>query len=127
MTLGFQQKFLPIILDGRKIHTIRKDQKNRWKAGRKIHFATGVRTSEYNQFMTGVCTGVQDINIMTGEIYHITINGRQIENFEISDLVKNDGFETLYEFYDFFEKTYGRGLFEGKLIHWTDYRYGVIK
>jgi len=37
-----------------KIHTIRKG--NRWRAGVKIHFATGVRSKGYRQFAEAVCT-----------------------------------------------------------------------
>lgn len=47
MILSFKEQFIPKILDGTKIHTIREDKKNRWEAGKKIHFATGVRTKNY--------------------------------------------------------------------------------
>jgi len=58
MILGFKTKtkdgrytnFVEKIEKGEKIHTIREDKLNRWRAGRIIHAAVGVRTNEYRQF-----------------------------------------------------------------------------
>ena len=63
MVLGFKEQFVKPILSGDKIHTIRADQFDRWYAGRNIHFATGVRTKDYNCFKEGECVGVQNIRI----------------------------------------------------------------
>jgi hypothetical protein len=52
------------IIEEIKIHTIREDKKDRWKAGRKIHHATGVRTKNYRCFREAVCTGTQTIEIV---------------------------------------------------------------
>jgi len=49
MILGFKTKFTDKILNGSKIHTIRKDSKNRWKVGNTIHFANGIRTKNNNE------------------------------------------------------------------------------
>ena len=64
MILGFKKQFPPMILVGTKIHTIREDKHDRWKAGNKIHFATGIRTKNYNQFYSGVCKSVQAITLV---------------------------------------------------------------
>ena len=61
MILSFKKRFVSPILSGHKIHTIREDKPRRWKAGNKIHFATGVRTKHYDQFHAGVCVSVQAI------------------------------------------------------------------
>jgi len=62
MVLGFKPQFVPKILDGTKIHTLRKDATQRWKPGRSIQFATGVRTKNYKTFREdGECKCVQTI------------------------------------------------------------------
>lgn len=38
MILPFKKRFVEPIMDGSKIHTIRRDSNNRWYRGRKVHF-----------------------------------------------------------------------------------------
>jgi hypothetical protein len=63
MVLGFKKQFEEPIIKGDKIHTIRLDKGDRWKEGNSIQFATGVRTSDYNEFKTGTCFSIQEIEI----------------------------------------------------------------
>lgn len=122
MVLGFKKQFVDKIRSGTKIHTIREDTKNRWKQGNRIHFATGVRTKNYDCFMHDSCYSVQYIKIkwrgddMTR--VQIWINDKLLNLDEKIKLAKNDGFSCLAEFLLWF-----RDDFEGKIIHWTDYRY----
>lgn len=121
MILGFKNQFPPLILKGTKIHTIREDKPNRWKEGNKIHFATGVRTKNYNQFGEAVCTGTQKIVIKyrkTMDMPDIYIDGIDVWKTGITTLARNDGFENFMDFIKWFNKD-----FEGKIIHWTDLRY----
>lgn len=143
MLLGFKKQFVPLILFGEKIHTIREDKHNRWKAGNIIHFATGIRTKNYNQFMTGECKSVQPIllvnhgnhvycKIQIGENQYIHNDCVEYENIKfykrhlskgglLVDLCKNDGLEW-QAFKDWFVPKNG-DKFEGKIIHWTDFTY----
>ena len=121
MVLGFKKQFVPKILDGAKIHTIREDKTRRWKKGMEIHFATGVRTKDYDQFKGGECTMVQEIkmNPSTGEV----LVERHGQFFPLSDyykakLIEQDGFDSEDEFWEWFNEP-----FEGVLIHWTNYFY----
>jgi hypothetical protein len=112
-----------------KRHTIREDKKNRWKAGMKIHFAIGVRTKFFFQFAPiATCKSVQDIEI---DYYYglendpiVVINGYHFYNEKlgidrgIETLAKNDGFDSVDDFFKWFNKD-----FTGKIIHWTDLRY----
>lgn len=134
MILGFKEQFVEPILSGSKIHTIRRDQHDRWKSDNIIHFATGVRTQKYKQFHESVCISVQSINIYWGSAYEgfISINNEYYESFFVvngivrgvdnNDLLKNlsrnDGFPTIEKFFKWFNKDY-----EGKIIHWTDFKY----
>ena len=105
------------IKQGVKIHTIRWDAKNRWKKGRKIHFATGVRSSRYNCFIEGDCTGTQEIVIRDRMIW---IDDCEVDYDEFINLVKNDGFDSKDDFWWWFDQY---SPFLGKIIHWTDFRY----
>ena len=127
MVLGFRKTFglgrgkktlfVEKIKDGRKIHTIRSDEKNRWKIGNKIHFATGVRSSKYNCFGEGTCYGIQSVKIINRAVFidSIILSWEELEEFS-----KNDGFDTLDDFWMWFDQY---EPFEGKIIHWTDKKY----
>jgi hypothetical protein len=112
----FEQK----IKEGIKKHTIRLDLNNRWEKGRKIHFATGVRSSQYNCFKIGACTGVQGIIIRSNYIKDIEIEGRSLSYEEIEKLARQDGFDNISDFWAYFSFY---KFVEGKIIHWTDLRY----
>ena len=128
MVLGFKKQFEDKILKGSKIHTIREDSNDRWKAGNKIHFATGVRTKNYNQFKEGECKSIQTIEIFYGDVkpnlVTVAIDKGIIYStlldidFNFLEFVKNDGFDSIESFFDWFDKD-----FKGKIIHWTDKRY----
>jgi len=128
--LGFKKQFIDKILDGTKIHTIRTDKHDRWAAGRKIHFGTGVRHWSYKQFHEAECISVQKIEIKWLEVETTTTEStkktihRQAAVFvngfymDIYTIAKNDGFDSVEDFHKWFDKD-----FTGKLIHWTDYKY----
>lgn len=127
MILGFKKQFVPKILDGSKIHTIREDKHDRWKAGRTAHMATGVRTKDYHQFDQQECTGTQKIEIIHYKPHEIRpfggcpkvfVDGRELPLNEVDTIAKNDGFDGLSDFCDWFNKD-----FSGKIIHWTELRY----
>jgi len=136
MVLGFKERFKALVLDGSKIHSIRLDKNNRWKAGRSIQFATGVRSANYNCFKEGVCTAVQKIEFKwTHEIYkserhaptsnwglQIFIDNEDVTKTNIPDLLaENDGFPSLSEFVKW--EAWDKKNFVGKLIQWTDFKY----
>lgn len=105
------------IVNGSKIHTVRRDSKNRWSPGKVIHFATGIRTPDYDNFMMGKCISIQEIIIETGNVF---IDGRHLDDEELLKFANNDGFDTMEDFWDWF---YDYQPFKGKLIHWTDFTY----
>ncbi len=111
---NFEQK----IKSGEKIHTIRVDEKSRWKQGNKIHFATGVRSSNYNCFKHGTCSGVQQIEIDIN--YSVKVDGNNLNKMQIQALAWNDGFISVDDFKAWFKPYLP---FQGKLIHWTERRY----
>lgn len=105
-----------------KKHTIRHGK--RWKAGMKLHLATGVRTKDYFQFNENikgleVCKSVQDIKITHyGDAMFVTVDGKHMPAEKVEQLALNDGFENVNDFVKWFNSD-----FEGQIIHWTDLRY----
>lgn len=132
MILSFKKQFREPILMGSKIHTIREDKNGRWKAGNKIHFATGIRTKNYECFEEGECISIQKIeikhqhtfasitidNTLLGEIYKDPIGVSLVDRYNVMEFIKNDGFHKLESFLSFFPTD-----FKGKIIHWTDFNY----
>lgn len=111
-----------------KFHTIREDIKCRWKAGMNIHFVINSRTKDRFQFAPVVtCVSVQEIFIEHSKFSCLSPmiyihNGKNLFNpltyQEMVSLAKNDGFNSLDDFFKYFNKD-----FKGKLIHWTGLRY----
>lgn len=121
-----------------KLHTIRHDPHGRWKIGMKIHPVINNRTPQRFQFAPMmVCTGIQYIQILNSESGRSVSIGRNADYsdrvpiyFEDDDddsvfglkemevLAQNDGFESIGQFFEYFDKD-----FQGKIIHWTDIRY----
>lgn len=130
MILGFKERFKDYILVGTKIHTIREDKPNRWKPGIKIHFATGVRTKNYNCFKEDSCKSIQSIEIKhSDEGMYILIDNEPYALFKgeytsekskkrLNLIALNDGFNCFADFKDFFKND-----FSGKIIHWTGRQY----
>ncbi|MBO2546071.1 hypothetical protein J0871_16765 [Salegentibacter sp. BDJ18] len=117
-----------------KAHTIRGDYHDRWKPGNDIHFYINVRKP--NQFLFAPvmkCTAVQSIDFTH---FHDHIEVELSDNFwkargsvkgkiyewdiQLQILAQNDGFDTVEDFFSWFNETTATG---SKLIHWTKYTY----
>lgn len=115
-----------------KIHTIRRDPHNRWKAGRKIEMVyRGAGYRIIDHFNKGIpelekCVSVQRIEIkwesfigLEKPALNVQIdNGRSLTTEEITRLARNDGFKDIEQFCKWFSKD-----FTGKIIHWSSMRY----
>jgi len=128
MVIGFKKQFVPKILDGTKIHTIRQDDKNRWKPMRVMHMYTGGRFSkEYRQFAEKQVKSTQRIEIRATENdVLIYVDGKELPFNVFNALCIQDGFESYLDFCDWWMPVILRsenGRFIGKIIHWTDERY----
>lgn len=87
------------VCEPHKYHTIRRGY--RWEPGMKIHFATGVRTKQYDNFAIAECTAVEEIFMTSfnGQL-EMSIEGRYTDNWD--ELAKNDGFDSVQAFEKFF-------------------------
>jgi hypothetical protein len=121
MNLSFHKKFVPKILNGSKIHTIREDKHNKWIPQMRIHFCTGLRTKNYDCFKLGHCITTQSFSIKhkgDPDYPSVFIDGVAVDYKVVLKLAKNDGFYGYDDFFAWFNKD-----FDGKIIHWTDFRY----
>jgi hypothetical protein len=112
-----------------KLHTLRDDPKDRWKAGMMIDFFINVRTKKMFRFAPKVpVVSTQRVSIKYNSKGHpiVTIDdkcfymqGFSLEgNHKMLHLAQNDGFDTIEDFFAYFDKD-----FSGKIIHWTDLKY----
>jgi len=115
-----KEQFKNKILAGIKIHTIREDKHYRWQPGMIIHhwLHNPRNVSKHpHQFLKNQCTGTQEIWIYP-ETKKVYISGVMCSDKELELLAINDGFESVKGFLAWFNKK-----FDGKIIHWTDFRY----
>lgn len=122
-----------------KLHSIREDKSDRWKPGTKIDFFINCRQKDMFRFAPVLSVvSIQEIEIKyfsRGKKKQITIFidkkkyvcidytfGVNVTDFDkqklMLEFVKNDGFDSLKDFINYFNKDY-----KGKIIHWTDKKY----
>lgn len=127
-----------------KIHSIRRDAKDRWKVGMAIDFFINARTKRAHLFAPRIqVKSLQKISFSwkenkVGHIYDqptdrsciIEIDGKFFgdayfyqgklisQTERIKDLAINDGFNTIEEFFLWFKED-----FSGKIIHWSNLKY----
>lgn len=111
-----------------KHHTIRKDEKNRWKPGMMIDFFINARQKNMFRFAPRIPVISKQRIFMTflpqcGLGFRVSINGRELDESEVEKLAINDGFEAIEDFEDYFIKQMKNDEFSGKIIHWTDLKY----
>lgn len=137
MILGFKSKignketnFKLLILDGVKIHTMREDVNLRWKKGLTIQMAYGVRTKFYENFNSSrpdlsKCKSVQEVRMTyLNNVLKVCINDKLLDDNQIAELIKNDGFSSKDDFIQwFFPFSSLKRTWVGRLIHWTDKCY----
>jgi hypothetical protein len=113
-----------------KLHTIREDKNDRWKAGTKIDFFINCRQKNMFRFapvLPVVSTQkveIKWIGFNNGFRPCIWIDKKLIYDLaginkkQMLELAQNDGFDTIEDFFRYFDKD-----FKGKIIHWTDLKY----
>lgn len=117
MILGFNEAFIPAIVAGTKIHTIRAGQ--RWQAGTVAQFCAHANQSgQYEFWAPRPIVAVQALELTATEV---RVDGRLLSPAELLTLAQADGFETTAALLAFFAD---QPLpFQGQLVHWTDCRY----
>lgn len=112
--------FIEYIKEGEKIHTIRKDRRNRWIEDEDIEMIMNGKI-----FFTSYVKKIQKIKIKRVTIDAdqisprsyplVIIDGQTLSFAQLNELSWNDGFKSLEHFFEYFQEP-----FEGKLIHWSE-------
>lgn len=117
--LNFQKRFAPLIESGEKrqtIRAIRKDGKNP-RVNQVLFLYTGMRTKGCRKLGEEVCRQSWPVYMdkQDNGIIDIFINGDVLKSEQVEQLAKEDGFESVDDFFSFFED---RIPFRGYLIKW---------
>ncbi len=115
MNLMFQPQFEPMILSGRKLHTVRPPRKRPLRIGQGLSLRvwTGLPyRSKQREFARAIVEGVDRIRITKTSISR---NGRRLNYYEQGELAWKDGFRSLMDFRFWFENTHGFPC-DGELI-----------
>lgn len=119
MLIGFKERFVDLILSEKKIHTIRKDESNRYQPGKTLHMATGIRTKKCNIFLIKRIIKTQPLRVVREEnkVYFF-LGDKRVSRTTADRIAKNDGFKNSTELVAWIDDFYSLP-FDGKLIHWT--------
>ena len=120
------------VTDYAKIHTIRRDSKDRWKEGNKIHFIINNRTKDRFQFAPLLTVE----KIQKFELKYLSIAREPIDlkpmiwidgylfydpatgiDKGIEQFAKNDGFDSVEKFFEWFSEDFTVRLFIGLKSH----------
>ena len=114
---NFQQRFVPMILTGRKTHTIRAHRVHPDKPGNILHLYIGLRRPGAALLMRAACTAVEEIEIgiTPGNDRVVRINGVALDDGEADALALRDGFKNFADMMAFWD---GRLPFKGQIIYW---------
>ena len=117
MVLGFNEAFIPGIIAGAKIHTIREGF--RWQAGDIAHFCARAHQPDQYEFWGPLpILTIQGIELTTSKL---RVDGRLLGEAELLAFARADGFATAAELLTFFADK--AMPFVGQLVHWTPLRY----
>lgn len=112
----FKARFAAKVESGEKRQTIRKIRKrNNASPGKALQLYTGQRTRNCRKLLDTTCKLVFPIQIFDKNL--IRLEGVSYGRRRVEQIARNDGFETVEEFIEFFQEHYGLP-FEGLLITW---------
>jgi hypothetical protein len=116
-----------------KKHTIRihrrtkegKISKYQWQESHEIHFAVNNQTKNRFQFAPIIpVVSIQDIFMSNYQgRFQITIDDHYLYIPDMEILAKNDGFDSLTDFKDYFIPQLVDDCLSANIIHWTNLKY----
>lgn len=118
--------FIDKILSGEKRQTIRRASP-KWanvKAGDKLTLYTGLRTKKCRKLGEAIVKKIWEVKFYEeGLIGAITCEGEYwLTTNEITRLAKLDGFDDVYDFWNFFDAHYSERPIEMRVIRWADFK-----
>ncbi len=114
---NFVKEFAPMILSGRKPHTIRKRRKRPTKVGDTLYLYTGMRTKACEKIAETPCVDVEPVEIYPFD-QRIFVMWTEVKGEALEKLAYADGFDSVEAFFAFF-KRYKKTVLTGfELVHW---------
>lgn len=132
---NFQTQFVEKILSGEKSQTIRRRRKRQTIPGDMLSLYTGMRTKKCTLIAVAPCVNFEPIKFyldrsemfiwspeQPGDLYYQ--EGEEIGSFrlmnaeEVNALAHADGFEDVYDFFDFFKRYKSDYLGDFEIIYW---------
>ena len=119
---SFQKRWVPKIISGEKHSTIRRPRKKRQtRLGDTIFLYVGMRTKNCQRIMKTTCVRVRPIYFDRSPTRgkEVSIGIVRLNEDELRQLCTQEGFESVSEFFDWFESRYGISNREPlELIEW---------
>jgi hypothetical protein len=123
---NFQKQFAPLVADGRKLCTIRR---NPVEPGKPVYLFTGMRTKFCMLLNTGTVIHCVDIQLgrMQDGVPFCMMRGKKMKQTELVELAQQDGFSDANAMVDWFSAVYkqdarnkdgGLDIFSGYVITW---------
>jgi hypothetical protein len=117
---NFQKQFVPLIEGGSKQSTIRQRRKNGYlpREGDVLRLYSGMRTKACRLIREVVVARVSPIVVNARlNCADVVLNGVRLNDGEVYEMAKSDGFKGIRDFAEFFESKYGPQL-NAYLIEW---------
>jgi len=117
--LNFKAEFADAVESGEKRQTIRAWRKRPFQIGDTLQLYTGQRTKNARLLRVEPCRMAMGVQITFAPIWtgKIWLGDWSLEPDAAEAFARNDGFASLAEMAQWFEKTYGLP-FDGQLIMW---------
>lgn len=117
---NFQERFVEMILDGTKYHTIRRRRKRLTREGDALLLYTGMRTKKCALLAETTCEKVESLVIWVKDrLLSRTFMGPALSKDKTILIAHGDGFNNTKDFFEFFER-YGQDYLEGFEMIWWD-------
>ena len=114
MNINYKKEMERALANGVKLHTIRQKP---IAVGTMMNHIVYPYHKERRCVLSNFCTATQMITIEPSS-RTIKVDGRELSKVDIERVSINDGFETMDDFWTFFNEPY-----QGMIIHWTDTKY----
>ena len=114
MNINYKKELERALASGVKLHTIRQKP---IAVGTMMNHIVYPYHKERRCVLSNFCTSTQMITIEPSSRI-IKVDEMVLSKVNMERLSKNDGFETMEDFWTFFNEPY-----QGMIIHWTDTRY----
>ena len=114
MNINYKKEMERALASGVKLHTIRQKP---IAVGTMMNHIVYPYHKERRCVLSNFCTAIQNISIVP-DARAIFVDGKELSKSDMEKLAENDGFETMDDFWTFFNEPY-----QGMIIHWTNTKY----